>query len=113
MATQEPFEDGEHILYVNGQYRDESDIGRLMHDFSCWNPDEMKFELLRDATRYYKENPKGVEIMCRAFEETRNEKAIQIAKNLIAMGQMSLEMIAQATELPLEKVQELASVKTA
>jgi len=51
--------------------------------------------------------------MCRAFEETRNEKAILIAKNLIAMGQMSLEMIAQATELPLEKIQELASMKAA
>ena len=33
--------------------------------------------------------------MCRAFEETKNEKAIQIAKNLIAMEQMSLEMISQ------------------
>ena len=51
--------------------------------------------------------------MCRAFDETRNEKAIRIAKNLIEMGQMSIEMIAKATELPLEKVQELAGVKTA
>lgn len=113
IATQESFNDGEHILYVNGQYRDDTEIGKLMHDFSCWDPDEMEIELLRETTRYYKENPKGVEIMCRAFEETRNEKAIQIAKNLIDMGQMSLEMIAKATELPLEKVEELASVKTA
>lgn len=55
--------------------------------------------------------------MCRAFEETRNEasmrRAITIAKNLIAMGQMTIEMIAQATELPVEKVQELAGMKTA
>ena len=51
--------------------------------------------------------------MCRAFEETRNEKAIRIAKNLIEQGQLSLELIAQATELPLEKIQELAGVKTA
>ena len=111
--TQEMFNDGEHILYVNGQYRDNTDIGKLMHDFSCWDPDEMNYELLREIARYYKENPEGVEIMCRAFEETRNEKAIRIAKNLIEMGQMSIEMIAKATELPLEKVQELAGVKTA
>lgn len=46
----------------------------------------MNYELLREATRYYKENPEGVEIMCRAFEEARNEKAIRIAKNMIDKG---------------------------
>ena len=44
-----------------------------MHDFSCWNPDEMNYELLRKATRYYKESPEGVELMCKAFEDLRNE----------------------------------------
>lgn len=35
LETGERFEDGTHILYVNGAYRDESPIGKLMHDFSC------------------------------------------------------------------------------
>ena len=109
----EPFGDGEHILYVNGAYRDDSDIGKLMHDFSCWDPDDMNFELLKSATRYYKENLEGVEIMCKAFEETRNEKAIRIAKNMIEKGKYDLEEIAEVTELPLEKIQELAGRKTA
>ena len=61
------------ILYVNGQYRGDSAIGRLMHDFSCWNPDDMNYDLLKETTRYYKEDPKGVAIMCEAFEEVRNE----------------------------------------
>ena len=73
MVTGKLFDDGEHILYVNGEYRDDSDIGKLMHDFSCWNPDEMSFELMKEAAKYYKENPEGVEFMCKAFEETRNE----------------------------------------
>jgi len=117
LGTQEMFDDGEHILYVNGQYRDDSEIGKLMHDFSCWDPDDMNYDLLKEATRYYKENPKGVEIMCRAFEETRNEgamrQAIIIAERLIAKGQMTLDAISEITDLPLEKVQELASAKTA
>ena len=33
----------------------------------------MNYTELKTITRYYKENPKGVEIMCQAFEETRNE----------------------------------------
>jgi len=102
---------------MNGQFSDDSDISKLMHDFSCWDPDEMNYELLRETARYYKENPEGVEIMCRAFEETRNEaslrRAISIAKNMIEKGKYELEEIAEITELPLTKVQELAGVKTA
>ena len=33
----------------------------------------MKNEMLAEASRYYKENPKGVEIMCKAMEEMREE----------------------------------------
>ena len=73
LEINEFFNDGEHILYINGEFRDESDIGKLMHDFSCWNPDDMNFELMKNTTRYYKEDPKGVDIMCRAFEEVRDE----------------------------------------
>ncbi|MCR5295362.1 MAG: hypothetical protein K6E30_09380 [Lachnospiraceae bacterium] len=61
----------------------------------------------------FKEDPKGVEIMCRAFEETRNEKAIRIAMNMIEDGSLPLEKIAELCELPLEKVQELAEAKSA
>ena len=51
--------------------------------------------------------------MCKAFEKTRNEKAIRIAKNMIEKGKYDLEEISEVTELPLEKVQELAGKKTA
>ena len=51
--------------------------------------------------------------MCVAFEQTRNEKAIRIAMNLIEEGDLSLEKIAKVCELPLEKVQELAKQKGA
>ena len=49
--------------------------------------------------------------MGQVFDEIRTEKALQIARNLIAMGKSTLEDIAAATELPLEKVQELAGIK--
>ena len=68
-----PFQDGSHILYINGEYRDDTPLGKLMHDFSCWNPEDMNYSLMEETTRYYKETPEGVEYMCRAFEEVRNE----------------------------------------
>ncbi|MBR1560940.1 MAG: PD-(D/E)XK nuclease family transposase [Clostridia bacterium] len=116
-TTGESFDDGEHILYVNGQYRGDSSIGRLMYDFSCCDPDDMSYELLRDAARYYKEDPKGVEVMCRAFEETRNEgamrHAIETAERMLAKGKYALDEIAEMSGLPLEKVKELATAKSA
>ena len=67
--TGNDFFDGAHILYVNGAYRDDSPIGKLMHDFSCKNPDDMYFKILADKTRYYKEDAKGVAAMCKIMEE--------------------------------------------
>ena len=55
--------------------------------------------------------------MCRAFEETRAaaayQKSIDVALRMIKDGAFPLEKIALYTGLPLEKVQELAGVKTA
>lgn len=73
LTLNQPFDDGAHILYVNDEYRDDTDIGKLMHDFNCISPDEMHFELLAEKTRYLKENPKGVSEMCKVMEDLRNE----------------------------------------
>ena len=42
----QPFGDGAHILYVNGKYRGDDEVGKLMHDFSCTDPDDMNYEIL-------------------------------------------------------------------
>ena len=73
-ATGESFDDGEHILYVNGEYRGDSDLGKLMYDFNCTNADDMNFELIAERTRYLKENPKGVNEMCKVIEDMRREE---------------------------------------
>ncbi len=36
------FGDEEHILYINGAYRGDDELGHLMHDFCCSNPDDMR-----------------------------------------------------------------------
>lgn len=106
-TTGEPFEDGEHILYVNGEYRGDSDIGRLMHDFNCTNADDMNFELLAERTRYLKENPKGVYEMCRAMEERRKESLIEVAKWLLADGTLAVEKIAECVGFSLDEIKKL------
>ena len=112
LTTGKKFEDGEHILYVNGEFRGESDIGKLMHDFNCIEADDMNFDLLAERTRYLKENPKGVSEMCKAMEDMRNEAALEerkeIARTFILMGELSYEKIAKGTKLPIEEIEKMA-----
>ena len=114
LETNEFFNDGEHILYVNGEYRDESDIGKLMHDFSCWNPDDMNFELMKDTTRYYKEDPKGVDIMCRAFEEVRDEareeERIKNIQNLMESMKLTAQQAMDALMIPVSEQSKYAAI---
>ncbi len=77
------FEDGSHILYVNGEYRDETPLGKLMHDFSCTNPSDMYYDVLAERVRFFKESKEGISIMCKVMEDMRNEslqEGIQIGK---------------------------------
>ena len=104
------------VLYVNGEYRDDSDIGKLMHDFNCTSADDMNFEILAEKTRYLKENPKGVSEMCKVMEdlrdesyaeghaEGREEQAQMTAKNLYEQG-LTIEQIARAIGLTGETVE--------
>ena len=112
-----PFNDGEHIIYVNGADKNsDTELGKLMHDFFCTNPDDMHFKQLADKVRYFKEDEKGVAAMCKVMEDMRKEAVEQDrldrAKNLLQIGKLSLEEIANAMELSIEKVKELAMPKT-
>ena len=117
-----PFDDGAHILYVNGEYRDDSDIGKLMHDFNCTSADDMHFSIRAEKTRYLKENPKGVSEMCKVMEdlrdesyaeghaEGREEQAKMTAKNLYEQN-FSIEQIAKAIGFDIATVEKWLTPK--
>lgn len=115
LATGKSFEDGEHILYVNREYRGESNLGKLMHDFNCTQASEMYFDLLADQTRYLKENPKGVSEMCRILEDMRNESRKEGIKEgmreaairMLSAGKYALEEIVTISGLSFEEVSRL------
>ena len=73
------FGDEEHILYINGAYRGDDELGHLMHDFCCSNPDDMYNEDMADSSRYFKESEKGVSEMCTIMEDLRQE-SIEIGR---------------------------------
>ena len=135
LATGKPFEDGEHILYVNGEYRDDTDIGKLMHDFNCTSAARMHFSLLAEKTHYLKENQRGVSEMCKVIEdwiqeERAEERAEAVAEtiakaaaeeharnvekacHMLTDGALSLEKIAKYSGLPLQEVEKLQATRT-
>ena len=111
------FNDQAHIVYVNSQIKDETALGKLMHDFFCTNSKDMNYSILAQRVRYFKEDTKGVATMCRAFEEvreeTKHEQSIEIAKSLLEVGKMTYEEIARSVQLPVEEVKALDTKKPA
>lgn len=121
------FADGSHIIYVNSKIQDETPLGRLMHDFSCKNPDDMHYKELADKARYFKEKQEGLEIMSDVFEKfvakrereaaakatkKAEEKAtkaakLEFAKSLLTENE-SVERTARLTKLSLKEVRKLA-----
>lgn len=103
LTTGEVFGDGTHILYVNGEYRGNDEIGKLMHDFNCTKADDMNYELMADKTRYLKENPEGVKYMCKVMEDLRNETRdntlLETIRNLMVSLKMTSEQVMVAMNL--------------
>ena len=105
----------------NGEYRDESPIGTLMHDFSCTNAKDIKYRTLAERVRYFKEDEKGVAAMCKAMEDMRDEAALaarlaerkEVASRLLKKGAMSFEEIAEISQLSVEEVRALAGKRGA
>ena len=58
-ALEDNLDDGSHIIYVNGKYRANDDIGYLMQDFNCTNPAQMHYNELAERVRYIKDTETG------------------------------------------------------
>lgn len=114
-GSDEKFDDGSHILYVNGSYRGDTPLGKLMHDFSCTVPDEMYYDELAERVRFFKESKEGVLTMCKVMEDMRNEATAQgalersksVAHRMLEAGKYALDEIAAISGLPLDEVKKL------
>ena len=126
--VQRDFGDGAHIIYVNGDCRDDTPLGRLMQDFFETDARRLHYKELAARMDFFKSDAKGVAAMCELMEkfgaereaigeaigEARGEangKAAasrSIAQKLLARS-MELADIAKITSLPLDEVKRLAS----
>ena len=115
------FPDGSHIVYVNSSKQEDTELGRLMHDFHCKSADEMYSQVLAERVRELKETREGVDSMCREMEQIYKEgieegmekgiekgamkKAKEASFILADMG-LPLEQIARAFHVDVPLIQE-------
>lgn len=71
---QEPFADGSNIIYVNGNYKGDDEIGRLMRDFHQVDPSKMHYSELARGVSHLKATG-GQENMCEAVQKYAEEYA--------------------------------------
>ncbi|MCR5651289.1 MAG: PD-(D/E)XK nuclease family transposase [Lachnospiraceae bacterium] len=93
----EDFNDGSHIIYVNGKYRGDDKVGRLMEDFGNRRTTGFNNPELEKGVRYFKEE-EGREEMCEAveryatkqykigIEQGIEQKTLQVYQNCIKRG---------------------------
>ena len=117
--TGKDFRDGSSIIYVNGDIRDDTPLGKLMHDFACANPSEMHYNVIADRTRMFKERKEGIEYMSSVLDDIRAEERAagrkegrlegkkELIISILQTGKYSLAEIASLSGLSLDEVKAL------
>ena len=105
------FGDGAHVVYANGTWRGNDDLGRLMHDFNCSDPSDMNFDVLSKQVYKFKNSEEGRREMCEAMERIeargKRETMLATAKRMLKDGVLALKDIARYSGLTLAQVKKL------
>jgi hypothetical protein len=113
--TMDSFGDGSYIVYVNGSYKGNDPIGKLMHDFRCKTSGDMFYSELSEGVKHFKETEGGRRVMCKAVEEYGNmraeiaaqaaaqaaaeEQQVELIKNLMDTMKLTLEQAMNALKI--------------
>lgn len=113
--TSRDYNDKSEIIYINARMKENTDLGRLMHDFHCTKAEDMYSKVLAERVRVLKETQEGVEIMCKEMdkiykageligEERGKEKGkYETAMKLLELGARE-DMIAEAVGHSVEEI---------
>ncbi len=117
----QPFDDGEHIIYVNGADKDASTaLGMLTHDFFCTDTDDMhykglliRFGIIRKMGKvaacqwhaFSNDRSKTEkEAMCKVMEDMRKEEAkkttVEHIRNIMDKLKYSVEQAMDLLSIP-------------
>jgi len=105
-----PFDDGSTIIFVNGEYRGNDPIGRLMNDFSAVRAKNMKNDILAEGMKFFKETETGRRELsgldAKIFEEGREEEREKFILSMLS-DDLSFQRIAKYSGYSEKKIKEL------
>ena len=118
--SKELFQDESHIIYVNSQITDETELGKLMQDFRCTNAKDMNNPVLAKRVSYFKENQEGVAVMCKEMElmreevreettkKVREETTKKAIRNMLTgpFTKEQIKLVLNVTDADIQKVEE-------
>ena len=115
----QPFNDAAHIIYVNGEYREDNALGLLMQDFFYSDPAKMHYPELAKRVDFFKHDQKGVQVMCEIMEKFGNEllaegraEGLDEGRTQTALDMLQdnrpMEEIIKYSHLPESRIKELA-----
>ena len=84
--TMKPFNDGAHIIYVNGENHDDTPLGHLMQDFKQNDPNKIHSKILADRMKIIKSNSKEDADMCKLMEDFLKEYSATMVQEAEARG---------------------------
>ena len=103
--------DGSNIIYVNGTYAGNDDLGKLLADFQQPDASKINFKELADGVRYFKEEGGRVD-MCEAVEKYAEKKSEIAEKRGTLNGKTDLIIgIMAENNLSLDEALNLSGVK--
>lgn len=85
--NKEPFNDRSYIYYVNGAYNGNDNVGKLVHDFQCKNPEKFYFEELAEKVRFFKTTKEGRMEISSLLKKTADKYIKQNKDKYIAKGE--------------------------
>ena len=99
------FDDGSHIIYVNGNYNGNDAIGNLVHDFGCEESKDMYYPELAKGVRHFKEEEGGRRILSEAVEKYAEQK-VENARinNLLEIVRNLMESMKWTAEQAMEEM---------
>ena len=108
------FDDGSHIIYINGAYKGDDAIGNLIHDFAWKESKDMYYPELAAGVKHFKKEG-GRKRMCEAVEKYAKDyaekyaeqkaerkaldKQIEMIKNLMESMKWSAEQAMSAMKV--------------
>ena len=134
--TGEAFGDGSEIIYVSSSLtKPETELGRLMEDMKCTDPEKMHYTVIKERTEFLKLEKEGIAIMSSMFDEVLKRERetswndgmiegtkigkqegqkegvikgkLDMTKSMLADGFLPLSKIAEYSGLSLEEVENI------